>query len=109
MVFDVFLMPDFYNGSIHEWNYLRRAKNCLNRETWNYIKQFFFVNGAYFHPENVLISGLKSPLSPPATKVRAKDMIVRAMQNPPNELRRFKNPTENQVNMDATNFFDYCC
>ena len=90
--------------------YLKRSKACLNREQFSRVKEIILHNGWWFHPENVLICGLLSPLSTPQIQKKALKIILeaRAREREQNtgEIRLFETPTEDKLNFDAPNFFE---
>ena len=96
---------------VHAFNYLKRSKLCLKAEHFNHLKSYFTVHdGFFFNPENVMICGFLSPMSPPEIKARALEMILRArayeLQKPPNYVRIFQNPLPSQLDYNSQNFFD---
>ena len=110
MVFDVHISPKFWNGTIHLFNYVKRAKACLRKkEHFDVVKKCFINNGYFFHPESILMCAYLSPLSPPRTKARALKMILKAremyVENTKN-VRPFVLPTADQLNFDTNDFFD---
>ena len=109
MVFDVHINPKFWNGSIHLFNYVRRAKACLNKQHFEIVKKCFINNAYFFHPENILMCAYLSPLSPAKTKLRALKIILKArekyVENTDN-VRPFILPTADQLNFDTNDFFD---
>ena len=110
MVFDVFLKPEWYHGSSHIFTYAKRSKACLNIEQFTKVKEYFLINGWWFHPENVLACALVSPESTPQMKKKALKIILeaRARERAENtgEIRYFINPKEDQLNFDAPNFLE---
>lgn len=109
MVFDVHMKPKFWNGSIHIFNYAKRAKACLKKEHWEIVKKSFITNGYFFHPESILMCAYLSPLSPQRTKARALKLILKAretyVENTEN-VRAFILPTADQLNFDTNDFFE---
>ena len=108
MVMAVFFKPQFWYGSLHLYNYMRNSKNCLSIPDWCYVKEYFLINGYWFHPENVLLCGFLCPDSPPNIRREALYYILQAYeryQNNNGEVRIFTNPTEDQLNWNSPNFF----
>ena len=110
MIMDVFFKPELWNGSIHWFNYLKRAQKCLNRTHFNFVSNYFYINGGHFHPENMLLCGYYSPMSPPDTKARALEKLLDTRtryQEHTGVVRKFKNPKQNLWNLNTDNFFDF--
>ena len=76
MIAEVFLMPEFWNGTMHWFNHMKRAKNCLNRQHFNFVKKYFLINGGWFHPENVLMCTILSPQVTQAIKREALKILL---------------------------------
>ena len=107
MVLDVYFEPQLYNGSVHLFNYLKRTKACLSQELYDYTKEYFLGNGAFFHPENLLVCGLLSPYSTPRTKELALEFILKARNNHKDrtDVRKFTLPEDHQIRDNVRNFF----
>ena len=113
MILDVLLKPEFYNGSIHLFNYLKRARLCLRNEYFDVVKKCWITNGYFFHPENLLLCAYLSPLSPARIKSKALNLILKAREiytENTDKVRDFKVPTAAQLNLDNVKniacFFD---
>ena len=109
MVMDIYFQPQFINGSVHIFNYMKRAKACLSEPHFDFIKQYFLINGGYFHPENMQVAGLLSPHSTPNIRKRAEKMILKSRQIHANRdnVRRYVFPNGDQVNWNARSWFDF--
>ena len=109
MIFDVHMSPKFWNGSIHIFNYAKKAKTCLKKKHFEIVKKVFINNGYFFHEENILMCAYIRPLSAPRTKARALELILKAIEtyveNTKN-VRPFVLPTADQLNFQTNDFFD---
>ena len=114
IIIDIFLRPEFYHGSMHLYDYMMNAKNCLDAydtEYFEHLKQYFIIhNGFWFHPENVLTCAAVNPTTPPPLRRKATTILLKIKPNYDNrqagdEVRRFENPNPDQINYNAPNFF----
>ena len=85
IIIDVFLRPEFYHGSMHLYDYMMNAKNCLDAydtEYFDHLKQYFIIhNGFWFHPENVLICAAVNPTTPPQIRRKATNILLKIQPN----------------------------
>ena len=87
------------------------SKECLSTELWdNVVSEVFVHNSYYCHPENLLFCVLMSDFSPPEQKQLSCDKLlaIRKLERKrkSKKVRRHKNPTRIELNLDARNPLD---
>ena len=57
MVFEVYMNPHLAYASKHLMTYYKRAYQILDTREFGHVEKYFFINGYFWNPENVLLSG----------------------------------------------------
>ena len=91
-VFDIVQNPGLEYGAYHYFNYVKRAKECLSAEDWDFVSKYFVINDYFAHPENVLLSMLTDEAQPELRKRAANIINTIKAQEKPDGVRLFIKP-----------------
>ena len=56
-IVEIYLQPEAHLGTLHLFNYMKRAQSCLFKAEFEVVLTYFINNSYYFHPEAVLFYG----------------------------------------------------